>query len=364
MTGGDALVATLLAHDVSQAFCVPGESYLAVLEALRRERGRIRLVVTRHEAGAAFAAEAYGKLARRPAAVFVTRGPGASNAAIGIHTAAQDSTPVVLFIGQVPTTAKGREAFQEIDYHRMYAPLVKAVLEPESARDVTEGEAGDVAPFASLAKAAAPPEDLKPLTRGGPPRWGQGVVTAGRLVRKKGFEYLIEALAALRDRQPRLCLALAGSGDLEQELRTRTARRQLTDRVRFLGTLAQDEMPDLLAAGDLVVVPSIRDAAGNVDGLPNVVLEALASGTPLVATGAGGIPVVAIDGQTAMIVPEADAVALAEGIDALLRDPERRRALGAAARETVHREHSWARVAERFEAIYDRVCASRPATVD
>jgi acetolactate synthase I/II/III large subunit len=138
MTGGDALVQTLLAHGVVQGFGVPGESYLAVLEALRRERARFRLVVTRHESGAAFAGEAYGKLARRPAAVFVTRGPGATNAAIGIHTAAQDSTPVLLFVGHVPTHAKGREAFQEIDYHRMYAPIAKAVLEPVSATDVAE----------------------------------------------------------------------------------------------------------------------------------------------------------------------------------------------------------------------------------
>ena len=138
MTGGDALVQTLLAHGITQGFGVPGESYLAVLEALRRERGRLRLVVTRHESGAAFAGEAYGKLARHPAAVFVTRGPGATNAAIGIHTAAQDSTPVLLFVGHVPTHAKGREAFQEIDYHRMYAPIAKAVIEPVTATDVAE----------------------------------------------------------------------------------------------------------------------------------------------------------------------------------------------------------------------------------
>jgi acetolactate synthase-1/2/3 large subunit len=138
MTGGDALVRTLLAHGVTVGFGVPGESYLAVLEGLRRERARFRLVVTRHESGATFAAEAYGKLARRPAAAFVTRGPGATNAAIGIHTATQDSTPLLLFVGHVPTHAKGREAFQEIDYHRMYAPVAKAVLEPERGEDVAE----------------------------------------------------------------------------------------------------------------------------------------------------------------------------------------------------------------------------------
>ncbi|MCH9019515.1 MAG: aminopeptidase P family N-terminal domain-containing protein, partial [Proteobacteria bacterium] len=104
MNGGDALVATLLAHGVDTGFCVPGESYLAVLEALRRERARFRLLTCRHEAGAAFAAEAYGKLTRGPGIAFVTRGPGATNAAIGVHTAAQDSTPMVLFVGQVGIT--------------------------------------------------------------------------------------------------------------------------------------------------------------------------------------------------------------------------------------------------------------------
>jgi len=138
MTGGDALVQTLSAHGVDQAFCVPGESYLAVLEGLRRARDQIRLVVNRHESGVTFAAEAYGKLARRPAVALVTRGPGATNGAIGIHTAAQDSTPLLLLVGHVPTSAKGREAFQEIDYHRMYAPIAKAVLEPAGPAAVAE----------------------------------------------------------------------------------------------------------------------------------------------------------------------------------------------------------------------------------
>ena len=172
MNGGDALVATLLAHGIETAFCVPGESYLAVLEALRRERDRIRLITNRHEGGASFAAEGYGKLTRTPGVVFVTRGPGATNAAIGVHTAAQDSTPLVLFIGQVPTAQKGLEAFQEIDYEAMFGTIAKAVYEPSAPaevaaatakalalamsgrpgpvvvslpEDVTEGDAGDAA---------------------------------------------------------------------------------------------------------------------------------------------------------------------------------------------------------------------------
>jgi len=136
VNGGEALVATLIAQGVDTAFCVPGESYLAVLEALRRERGRVRLITHRHESGAAFAAEAYAKLRRRPGVVFVTRGPGATNAAIGVHAAAQGSSPLVLFIGQVPTSQKGMEAFQEIDYARMYGPIAKAVIEPAGPAEV------------------------------------------------------------------------------------------------------------------------------------------------------------------------------------------------------------------------------------
>src|ERR1700675_60348 len=100
-TGGQILVANLLRQGVDLAFCVPGESYLAVLDALYEARESLRLIVCRHEGGAAYMAEAHGKLTGRPGIAFVTRGPGASNAAIGIHTAAQDSTPMVVFVRQV-----------------------------------------------------------------------------------------------------------------------------------------------------------------------------------------------------------------------------------------------------------------------
>ncbi len=138
VTGGDALVETLCAHGVDTAFTVSGESFLYVLDAMRRRPDRIRLLATRHEGGAAFAAEAYGKIARRPAAVLVSRGPGASNAAIGVHTARQDCTPMLLFIGQVRTRSRGREAFQEIDHHRMFGSLAKAVLEPRDAGAIAD----------------------------------------------------------------------------------------------------------------------------------------------------------------------------------------------------------------------------------
>ena len=119
---GHALVEALVAQGVDTCFGVPGESYLAVLDGFHEHRERIRFVACRQEGGAAFMAEAQGKLSGRPGVCFVTRGPGATNASIGVHTAFQDSTPMVLFIGQVASDQRDREAFQELDYRQMFGP--------------------------------------------------------------------------------------------------------------------------------------------------------------------------------------------------------------------------------------------------
>ena len=119
---GHALVEALIAQGITTAFGVPGESYLAVLDGFFEHAGEIRFVSCRHENGASFMAEAQGKLSGRPGICFVTRGPGASNAAIGLHTAFQDSTPMILFIGQVASDQRDREAFQEVDYRQMFGP--------------------------------------------------------------------------------------------------------------------------------------------------------------------------------------------------------------------------------------------------
>jgi acetolactate synthase-1/2/3 large subunit len=137
-SGAQTLVDQLLIHGVDTIFCVPGESYIAVLDALYDQQGRIRLVSARQEGGAAFMAEAYGKLTGRPGVCFVTRGPGASNASIGIHTAFHDSTPLVLFIGQVARGFSEREAFQEIDYRRMFGPIAKWVTQIDDPARVPE----------------------------------------------------------------------------------------------------------------------------------------------------------------------------------------------------------------------------------
>lgn len=119
---GHALVEALVAQGVDTCFGVPGESYLAVLDGFHEHRERIRFIACRQEGGAAFMAEAQGKLGGRPGICFVTRGPGATNASIGLHTAFQDSTPMVLFVGQVASDQRDREAFQEVDYRQMFGP--------------------------------------------------------------------------------------------------------------------------------------------------------------------------------------------------------------------------------------------------
>ncbi|WP_025771328.1 thiamine pyrophosphate-binding protein [Thioalkalivibrio sp. HK1] len=124
-TGARILVDALAIHGVDTVFCVPGESYLAVLDALHESHRSIRTITCRHEAGAANMAEAFGKSTGRPGVAMVTRGPGACHASIGLHTAAQDSTPMILFIGQVALGASEREAFQEIDYRKFLAPICK-----------------------------------------------------------------------------------------------------------------------------------------------------------------------------------------------------------------------------------------------
>lgn len=180
------------------------------------------------------------------------------------------------------------------------------------------------------------------------------VLAVGRLVKKKGFDYLIDATVGLKTDYPNLRVVIAGDGDLKASLLARAQAAGVADCLRFLGVVPHHEVSMLLAAADVAVAPSIRDDAGNVDGLPNTVMETMASATPLVATRAGGIGAVATDGETARLVPERDAAALAGAIGDLLRQPALRSALGSKAREVVCRDHGWGRVAKDLEAIYER----------
>lgn len=127
--GGQLLVESLIALGAKKSFGIPGESYLAVLDALHDTAGRLDFVLCRNEGGAGFMAAAYGKLTGSPGICFVTRGPGVTNASIGVHTAMQDSAPMLLFVGQVGTEMKGREAFQEIDYKAVFATMAKWAVE-------------------------------------------------------------------------------------------------------------------------------------------------------------------------------------------------------------------------------------------
>ncbi|NTA61773.1 thiamine pyrophosphate-binding protein [Agrobacterium tumefaciens] len=136
--GGQVLIDALRIHGVERAFCVPGESYLAALDALHDAADDIELIVCRQEGGAAYMAEAYGKMTGKPGICFVTRGPGATNASVGVHTAFQDSTPMILFIGQVARDQVEREAFQELDYRRMFGQMAKWVVEIDDAARIPE----------------------------------------------------------------------------------------------------------------------------------------------------------------------------------------------------------------------------------
>ncbi|WFU05534.1 thiamine pyrophosphate-binding protein (plasmid) [Rhizobium sp. CB3171] len=137
-SGGQVLVDALRIHGVDRVFGVPGESYLAALDAFHDAEGAIEFVICRQEGGASYMAEAYGKMTGKPGICFVTRGPGATNASIGVHTAFQDSTPMILFIGQVARDQMEREAFQEIDYRRMFGQMAKWVVEIEDAARIPE----------------------------------------------------------------------------------------------------------------------------------------------------------------------------------------------------------------------------------
>jgi acetolactate synthase-1/2/3 large subunit len=137
-SGAQVLIDQLRIHGTDTIFGVPGESYLAALDALYAQRNSMRFIICRQEGGAANMAEAYGKLTGKPGIAFVTRGPGATNASIGLHTGFQDSTPMILLVGQVAREASDREAFQEIDYRRMFGQMAKWVVQIEDARRIPE----------------------------------------------------------------------------------------------------------------------------------------------------------------------------------------------------------------------------------
>lgn len=180
------------------------------------------------------------------------------------------------------------------------------------------------------------------------------VAGLGRLIPVKGFEYLVEALAKARVARPELRLVLVGDGDLREQLGVRARSFGIADSVVFAGMVERDEIPIYLGVADIVVVPSVH-YGGYVDGLPNVALEAMAAGKPLVATRVGGLPELVRDGETGLLVDEKDADELADAIVELAGDPAVRARMGDSGRALIRDSLSWESVAGRYEAVYERV---------
>lgn len=182
------------------------------------------------------------------------------------------------------------------------------------------------------------------------------LLTVGRMATKKGFHVLVEVLPELLERHPRAHVVLAGGGDREDELRRRAAEMgPAGERIHFPGRVLRDTLPDLYRAADVFVLPAVHDDKGNVDGLPNVILEAMATGLPVVASGISGIPLAVEPEQTGLLVPEKDRPALLEALDRLLGDAEARREWGRAARRRAEAELTWDAVAARYRAGYEAV---------
>ncbi len=184
------------------------------------------------------------------------------------------------------------------------------------------------------------------------------VVAVGRLVDKKGFRYLLEAAPAILAREPRARIVIGGGGDLEAELQAQAATLGVAGRVTFTGGLSHPQVLGLIAAGEVFVMPSVRDPKGNVDGLPIVVLEAMAAARPVVGTAISGLPLAVVDGETGLLVPEKDPAALAAAVAELLADPERAAALGRAGAQRVRDELNWDSIAAIHDRLYRRAVAA------
>jgi glycosyltransferase involved in cell wall biosynthesis len=178
------------------------------------------------------------------------------------------------------------------------------------------------------------------------------VVSVSRLVYKKGLTHLLAAFPQVLVQHPTATLVIAGYGDLREELEQQAKHLGIAERVRFPGQLSRAESAAMIAAADVHVIPSIRDQAGNMDGLPNTLLEGMSAGRAIVASRLAGIPDVITDGIHGLLVPEQDPPALAQAISTLLGDPALAARLGQAARARILAELTWAAAAERFEQVY------------
>jgi glycosyltransferase involved in cell wall biosynthesis len=181
------------------------------------------------------------------------------------------------------------------------------------------------------------------------------ILAVGRMVYKKGFEFLVGAMPQILERTPNARLVLVGYGDLLDDLQKQAHSLGLNGHVTFTGQVPRPEIPAYFGAADIVTVPSVRDAAGNVDGLPNVVLEGMAAGKPLVASNIAGFPDVIREGESGLLVPEKDSDALANAIVSLAENAGLREQMGASGRAQVHDNLNWEKVAKRFISGYQRI---------
>jgi glycosyltransferase involved in cell wall biosynthesis len=223
-------------------------------------------------------------------------------------------------------------------------------------------ERSRVIPYGVDVDAFSPLPERRPIWRRrlGIPEGAPLLLGVGRMATKKGFQILIEILPALLGEHPELRAVLAGGGDLLE--RFRAAARPWGERVHLPGPVLRDTLPDLYRAADLFVLPAVHDAKGNVDGLPNVILEAMASGLPVVASGISGVPLAVEEGRTGRLVPEGDPGALLAALRGLLADSAAARSMGEEGRRKAVAELTWDAVAARYREGY-RAALSAPLPV-
>ncbi len=202
----------------------------------------------------------------------------------------------------------------------------------------------------AFAPAEAAPARLR--ARLGLPEGAPIIFALGRMVYKKGFEYLIRAAPAILQRHPEAHVVIAGAGDLYPGLQAEVARLGLVEHVHLPGKISHDEVPLFLGGSDVFVLPSVVDRGGNVDGLPNTLLEAMAAGCAVVASNVAGVPLAVQDGETGLLVPPRDPGALAASVNRLLDDGALRRRLGANGRAKIERDLTWPIIARNWDAIY------------
>lgn len=179
------------------------------------------------------------------------------------------------------------------------------------------------------------------------------LLCVGRLVYKKGFEYAIRAMPAILQKFPQARLVIAGKGDLRAELQTLAAELGVSGQIRFEGAVPHNLLPNYLAACDLFLLPSVIDKSGNVDGLPNTLLEAMAAAKAVVASAVAGVPLAVTEGENGCLVPAGDSTKLAEAVIRLLAKPQLREKLGQAARLRVEQDLNWNAIAARFEKVFE-----------